>query len=251
MKIWYVLFLLISGSLMADSSEFVSHDDEFMKYLDREDVLLIASPGRSGSTLLTSAAKKHAIGYKVVKTHRLAPKKFKGKILFIFSNPDQAAESALFLTLHFKNWGNPHFSHVFSSDQKWLKKIGGDARKQTLENNYLSYDALGVGKHLKKWLIDAVAPSSLYKANVLAIKYENLWDVETRSAIMQFLSLEHWDLPEKKQRGYLESQLTEEEKSYRKLYNSGSSDNPRYEAYDTARQLWILAPPFQFLKLKK
>ena len=48
--------------------------------------------------MLTEQFSRFYQAHEVFKTHLLPPdKRFLGKIVFIFSNPDQAAESALYL----------------------------------------------------------------------------------------------------------------------------------------------------------
>lgn len=226
---------------------FIETETDWLPLMGRKDILVIASPGRSGSSLIALRAQLHAKKYRVIKTHLMVPKGFMGRILFIFSNPDMAAESALHRTYEIRDWGNRHFMHMFSSDKTWLKEIGGDARNQTMEQNFLSYDALGTGLHLQEWLLQLEA-ASVDEANILAIKYENLWDEETQEAIKDFLSIDSWKLPQKRQRGYSENELSAPEVAFRNRYNRGTYDNPRYDAYDFAREIWEKAPPFQFLK---
>ncbi len=241
----------VSVELFVCEDKFIFTDNDYSDYINREDVIVIASPGRSGSTYLTDIVKRQAIGYTILKTHQHVPKHFKGKILFIFSNPDLAAESALHCTLDNAAWGVAHFMNVFSSDKKWLEHIHMDSSQQTLEHNLLSYDALGCEDHIREWLFSAVEHSLSCEAEILAIKYENLWDDETQSAIKEFCSIPKLTMSEKKQRGYCNEQLSELELSFRNAYNEGTSQDPRYRAYNAAREIWREAPPFQFLKIKQ
>lgn len=186
-----------------------------------------------------------------MKTHLLPPdQRFKGKILFIFSNPDKAAESALHRITHSPSNGRTHFSNVESADQKWFDEIDRNGNHQTLEKNLLAYDALGCFRQLKDWLHKKVQPCDLQEAQILAIKYEHLWDAETILAIQEFLQLPAFDLPPKRERGRDSDELSAQEKSFKKRYNLGTEDEPIYRAYDKARKLWEKAAPFQFLKLE-
>jgi hypothetical protein len=215
------------------------------------DSIMVASTGRSGSTLLTKVVIAAAPGRRVIKTHMLPPKKsfFPGKILFIFSNPDQAAESALHKMIHNIRWGYLHFKYVASADKSWPSRIGGLGH-QTLENNLLSYDALNCYQHLVSWLHET-QPTNRKKAQILAIKYEHLWEPKTIKAIKAFLDLEEFDLPPRRERGCKWEELSEQEIAFRNYYNLGTFEHPRYAAYDEARAIWEAAPPFQYLKLKE
>jgi len=216
-----------------------------------EDVILIASPGRSGSTMLTDVAKKCRTHQKILKTHLLPPSsQFVGKILFIFSNPDQAAESALHRVLNSPSNGKTHFLNVESSDYRWFKKIGENANNQTETNNLLGYDALGCVKQLEEWLHNKTQPCDLQSAQILAIKFEHLWEPETAQAIKEFLQISSFKLPPRLERGYDAKALSSKELAFRKVYNLGTDEQPYYRAYDKARELWEQAPPFQFLNLR-
>lgn len=232
------------------STTFLPERKDYEKYCGNPDFVLIASTGRSGSTMLTKHLEKYIPG-KVLKTHLLPPNKkcFKGKIIFIFSDPDQAAESALYGTFHFLKppFGERHFRHVETADRAWLARIGGPF-KQNEKDNLLSYDALGIDEHLKVWLHTGTKPATLKNAQILAVKYENLWDESTVEAIRDFLGLPHFKLPEQLPRGH--KNLYKNEKLFRKIYNLGTEDNPKYAAYDAARALFEQAPPFQYLKIK-
>lgn len=233
-------------------------EDEFIEnkkqlkpyYAPKKPIVMIASPGRSGSTLLTDVVKQYATHYTVLKTHLLPPnRKFKGKILFIFSNPDKAAESVLHRLLLSKTGGNTHFVHVESADQKWFDQIGRDARHQTEEHNLLAYDALGCNIQLEEWLHNRVQPCRESEAQILAIKYEHLWDHETVQAIKEFLDLQTFQLPPKEERGCTDNDLRHQEVLFKKIYNLGTERDPRYQAYDDARELWKQAAALQYLKL--
>ena len=162
------------------------------------------------------------------------------------SNPDKSAESALHRSLIDPKFGADHFRNLETADPSWLRPIGNSTR-QTMQYNLLAYDALGTYPHLEAWLVSMTRPSSLQEAQVLAIKYEHLWEKKTQEAICTFLSLDKLLLPEQKERGTFD--LLIKEKAMRKLYNLGTEEDPRYEAYSQARILWEKAPPFQFLRL--
>lgn len=217
---------------------------------DNENILLIASTGRSGSTMLYETLLNQTT-FIVLKTHLLPPDpSFQGKIIFIFSNPDLAAESALYLALRIPVFGIQHFDHMENSDHTWLDQIQ-DSTHQTISHNLLCYDALGCGQHLSIWLQEKTSPSNIEEAQILAIKYEHLWEESTIAAIKSFLFLDVLELPKKRARGYQPDQLTQEESNFRSAYNLGTFESPRYAAYDEARVLWEAAPPFQFLKIVK
>lgn len=228
---------------------FIAKREHFEHFYDNPDVIMIASTGRSGSTMLTERIQKYLPTQKILKTHLLPPNAvFQGKIIFIFSNPDQAAESALYMSLHYKKFAYNHFNYVETADRNWVKKIGG-ATKQTEKDNLLSYDGLGVYEHLKAWLYTQTQPSDAQNAQILAIKFENLWDHATVQAIRNFLNISNFQLPTQRERGHEKDELFEKEIAFRKIYNLGSKDDPRYAAYHDARILWEQAPPFQYLKI--
>lgn len=230
--------------------DFIANHKQLESYYGYKNILLIASPGRSGSTLLTDVVKKYASKYKILKTHLLPPdSRFKGKILFIYSNPDKAAESACHLIMYSRSGGATHFYHVETSDQEWFNQIGRDGKNQNERYNLLAYDALGCGKQLEEWFYRKTQSCNLEQAQILAIKYENLWDRETCEAISEFLKVKAVELPPKKERGCNLEELSSKEKTFRELYNMGTDEGPIYHAYDVARKLWEQAPPFQFLKL--
>lgn len=243
-------FISESSQECVYEDSFLQTKEEYSAYMDRKDVILIASPGRSGSTLLVDVMKKQFVDRFILKTHQSVPSYFSGKIIFIFSNPDLAAESLLHWTLESSEWGIAHFYNVFSSDKKWLDGLGLDFSQQTLECNLLMYDALGYERHITEWLFIFTESSTCSEAQILAIKYENLWDEKTQNAIKQFCSVPNLILPEKKQRGYGNEQLSELEALIRNFYNEGTLENPQYKTYDDSRKIWQEAPPFQFLKIK-
>ncbi len=218
-------------------------------YKDKNSVL-VASPGRSGSTVLFDSLRKCCPkGYTILKTHLLVPKKsYSGKIIFIYSDPDKAAESALHMCANDAKWGKLHFEHVESSDISWLEDIGSTTC-QTIDNNLLAYDALGCTKQLFYWLHAKTMPCELNQAQILAIKYENLWDETAQKAISTFLGFSAFKLAAKKTRGEWMS-LSNIEIACKEYHNKGSVNEPRYSAYASARLLWENAPPFQFLLIK-
>lgn len=246
-----IAFLIFPALTFAHG--FIEDKKKLEPYLNRTDCILVASSGRSGSSILTATVINYATNYIVIKTHLLPPdKSFTGKILFIYSNPDKAAESILHRMLDQPPlWGFRHFRHMESSDQSWLEKIE-DPTKQTEEHNLLEFDALGYYRQLNDWLLLKTHKSftTPFESKILAIKYENLWDAETINAIKEFFGIDVFILPPKRKRGYQENELFPIEIACRNLYNRGTWENPIYSAYDEARLLWSSMPPFQFLMLK-
>lgn len=220
-------------------------------FYERSDTIMVCSPGRSGSSLLTDVIAKSAPGYLILKSHLLPPKKsYKGKIVFIFSNPDKAAESALHLTIKDPGFGQTHFFHVETSDHNWLKKLG-NSQNQNEKHNLLSDDALGCTQQLASWLHKDTKPCSPEKAQILAIKYEHLWEQETIEEIKSFLAIDTLDLPPKRERGYRSDILDPKEAHLRQIYNIGSEEMPIYKVYNQARSFWEEAPPYQYLNIRK
>lgn len=246
----FCLLMLLTTFLSTNLfSSFIVRQSDLVQWNDRGDFVCIASPGRSGSTFLFNVCVAQLSGYQILKTHILPPTiSFSGKFIFIFSNPNQAAESALYILLRDSNFGRDHFRHLESSDQNWLNDLGSTAN-QTEIHNLLNYDALGCCQQLEHWLYTDTIPCGLEEANVLAIKYENLWDDDTVQALKDFLSNDKLVLPAKAMRGYTEDSLSSRERLFRTLYNQGSFNEPRYEAYDKARDLWLAAPPFQYYRV--
>ena len=228
------------------SPQFISAKEKLNPFHHKSNVVMVCSPGRSGSTILFLALNQRHNRRTVLKSHLLPPTNaFKGKIVFIFGNPDKAAESALHRMLEDSVFADHHFKHVENADRGWLKKIG-NSKKQTTEENLLAVDALGCQGQLESWLHTKTVSCSKEEAQILAVKFEDLWSVA--DVIQKFVGFQ-FTLPLKKERGCAETQLTQEEKRYRELYNLGTKENPRYAAYDKARELWEKAPPFQYLKL--
>jgi hypothetical protein len=242
---WMLFPSLMFCAISCFAEVFISSHAELEPYLDRENVLMVASPGRSGSMLLTEILTRDAPQYEVIKSHLLPPsKKFLGKIIFIYSDPNVAAESTLHMCMD-ESWARSHFRHVESSDRPWLKRLKS---KQTKKENLLMYDALGFAKQLSEWLEGGTKMADEKSARILAVKYEHLWDPEIQDKIKVFLDLEQFHLPEKKSRGV--KTLSLEEREMRKQYNLGSPSAPRYAAYDKAREIWANSPPHLFLKLR-
>lgn len=244
-----ILWVAFCLSLFGDDFITIDSQEAFNHYGKQGNTLVVASPGRSGSTLLTNIFLKQAHGYRVFKTHLLPPsRKFKGKIIFVFSNPDLATDSVFHLMFESSKWEEWHFHNVETSDKIWYKfhEVLGGPNEMI---NLLVYDALGIGRQLKDWLNKKVERCSQKEAQILAIKYEALWEIESLEAIRSFLQLPEFTLPEHKKRGNWEI-IYPEEKSLREKYNKGSEEMPIYPAYDIARDLWTLAPKFQFLKIK-
>jgi hypothetical protein len=236
---------LLSLPVKGNAHGFFETQSQMFPYCSRENVLLVASPGRSGSTMLGTAMDEYASKkYEVFRTHLLPPKSnFQGKIVFIFS-----ALSVLYLSIRDENFGFAHFFNVETSDRLWLREIR-NTKRQTFTNNLLTYDALRIGKYLQEWLEVRTKPCTPSDAQILAVKYENLWDTETIQEIKNFLGIDSFELPTKKQRGYKEYYLFSREREARNHYNLGTKEQPRYAAYDEAREIWEHAPPFQYLKI--
>jgi len=241
----FLLFLLFTVSLNA---YFIPTHKSLEPFYEKENVILITSMGRSGSTMLKEIIAESSPSHIVLKSHILPPRPdFKGKILFIFSNPDKAAESALHLSMQDEVFGQLHFHHMESSDRSWLDEIT-DTRFQTVEHNLLAQDALGITKQMKMWLEDTRS-CPFEDAQILAVKYEDLWKPRTNKAIELFLSLDRLEIPPYKQRGYLVEELLPQELEFRIIYNLGTWEEPIYSAYDEARELWKKEPSFRFLKI--
>lgn len=252
MKIYgWALVILAICALPVESEAFgVIRTREGLRYCcGKPQLVIVASTGRSGSTMITRQLDKY-LGYgRVLKTHILPPdrKCFKGKIIFIFSNPDKAAESVLYQVLHQEGFWKEHFVHVETADREWQKKISLP-QNQTIEDNLLSYDALGTYEHLNVWLHTHTSPATPEKAQVLAIKYENLWERDTVNAIRNFLNTPNFKIPKWEERGHTD--LFPYEIAFKERHNLGTDEDPRYSAYDEARKLWEEAPPFQYLKIR-
>lgn len=228
--------------------EFIETEQQLTPYYNKKNVVMIASTGRSGSNFLTLAIREQAKYYDVLKSHLLPPtKKYAGKIIFISSNPDKAAESALHITMTDPAFGARHFYNMKSADKNWLTSIGS-TDKQTINHNLLAYDALGCYQQLVAWLHSTI-PAKKKKAQILAIKYENLWDSATIAAIKEFLRLDHFELPPKRERGSAKEELNPQEIIFRETYNKGTEKKPIYPAYDDAREIWKTAPAVQYLNL--
>lgn len=247
-----MIFQILTVLCPFDCKAGVSTRVELEKVSHNPNVILVASTGRSGSTMLFDQINRynlsHGKKFEVIKTHLLPPDAcFLGKAVFIFSNPDQATDSAFYRTFNERNFGFFHFKYVETADRVWLNKIKG-TDNQTMEDNLLAYDALGINKHLEEWLFVRTTPSSLKTAQILAIKYENLWDNDTLEAIRVFLNFPDLQLPKKRPRGIHKVEYPRYAEIKAK-YNLGTDADPRYAAYDDARVLWEQAPPYQFLKI--
>lgn len=237
---------LFAGFYLFENPRFISNRKELSEHYGYNNVIQVASIGRSGSTMLSAEIQKCAGNKLVIKSHLLPPsKRFLGKTIFIFSNPNQAAESALHVLLSNPSFGVWHFQNIETSVSSWSKYL----TNQTEANNLLSFDAFGTYKHLKCWLFTRTEPTSFSKAQILAVKYENLWDPETVAAIRKFLGLPNFSPQPFKPRGYSDRKLFPAEKKFRDLYNLGTRENPRYAAYEEAYLLWEQAPPYQFLRI--
>lgn len=249
-----IFLLLLSVLFMPCYSEalaWVNRNEDLMRSHNQENSILICSPGRSGSSMLTGVLCLCAPGRKILKSHMLPPsKEFKGKVIFIFSNPDLAAESALHRTINEVGFGHSHFFHVETSDMNWYRKIG-KTTAQNQKHNLLNYDALGCTKQLQSWLYEDTKKSSSRSAQVLSIRFEDIWDPKTIAAIESFLQIKKLELPPKRERGYSGDELNPQEKMIRKKFNKGTEEDPRYDAYKKARILWKKAKSFEYFRLKK
>ncbi len=226
--------------------EFIDSHEKLKFFQDREDVIMVCSTGRSGSTMLSDALDKALPKKTILKSHLLPPREgWKGKILFIFSNPDKADESIFHVSLEDGYWYY-HFNRMETTDPKWLQKLGSTVN-QNLEDNLLNYDALGIEEHLRQWLKLEKCP--IEESCILAVKYEHLWDREVIAIIKNFCQLESFPLPEMKERGYPLHSVSEKERLIRKTYNLGTEQEPRYAVCDGARAIWESSPKVQSYRL--
>ena len=242
----------ITNFVWAEAVEgpFIKKRIELNKYTDRADVVMVASIGRSGSSVLYHTLLACADGYTVLKTHILPPDPtFKGKIIFIFSKPDTSIESALYQSLTDRGFIIDHFNNMELSDRGWLAQVhGGD--EQTISNNLLCYDALGYGRQMNQWLVlKTVKADHPVDAQIMAIKYEDLWDPATIQGVMDFLGVESLPLPLQKDRRYKDRADHPAQRMFIERHNRGTDSDPIYQAYDEPRKLWAQAPAFQFLNL--
>lgn len=252
LKILFTLGL-IKNFVWAEAVQgpFIKKRIELNKYTDRGDVVMVASIGRSGSSMLYQTLVASADGYTVLKTHILPPDPtFKGKIIFIFSKPDTSIESALYQSLTSQEFIIDHFNNMELSDRGWLAQVhGGD--KQTISNNLLCYDALGYGRQMNQWLVlKTVEANRPVDAQIMAIKYEDLWDPATIQGVIEFLGLESLPLPLQKARRYKDRANHPLQRMFIEHHNIGTDSDPIYQAYDEPRKLWEQAPAFQFLNLR-
>ena len=178
-------------------------------------------------------------GQHVLKTHLLPPDPgFLGKAIFIYSNPDKSVESVFYAVNKDPVWGKTHFKHLEGADKEWSTSLE--------EINLFSRDVLGLTNQLERWLLTGTVASNPQDANILVVKYEQLWEKATIKAMEQFLSLPI-KLPKKRERGKYER--PEKQKKIQTAWNKGSEKNPRYEAYDQARDIWANSPAFQFRRV--
>ena len=68
-------------------------------------------------------------------------------------------------------------------------------------------------------------------------------------AVKAFLNIGQFELPPKRARGNYGDKMGQNEALFRSHYNLGTEENPRYAAYDRAREIWENAPPYQFLRM--
>ena len=129
-----VLFMFMSMFFCstAEPARFIPDVEALVPYYGKENVVMITSPGRSGSAMLAEAVAKFRHNGPTLKSHLLRPPpSYIGKVLFIFSSPDKAAESALHTTLRSTAFGKQHFYNVKTSDMQWLAKLGGNQGAKT------------------------------------------------------------------------------------------------------------------------
>ena len=245
--LFFIFFSLSLSPSLYGKGDFISSPDDLNEYIHDCKIVIIASMGRSASTMLTETIRHYAKEYTVLKTHLAPDSRHCGKTMFVFSNPDQAAESALYRMMYRSpSNGFTHVKHLFSADRKWFAKIGNNAKNQTDKDNLLAYDGLGYEKHLTYWLFKKVKKCSPDKATILAVKYENLWDEETVEAINKFLRIPEFRLPPRIERGCSSYEIPSKMRRFIALYNQGTAEQPIYRAYDKARRLWQEAKPFEF-----
>jgi hypothetical protein len=249
-KSFFIIYFLIIYSVNLQAfSEFLSEREQLKDLNCLDSDLICASSGRSGSTMFTKFLVSKFPTSRVFKMHLLPPEKFSGKIIFLYSNPHKAAESALHQFYLDKNFSYLHVRHMESSLKEWHLELDDESNDKLLEN-ILKLDLIGYGEQIKQWVYE-LENSDVTNAKVMAIKYENLWDEETLVNLANFLGIESVNLPEWKQRGDFHHELSFKERSLINTYNLGTTDHPKYQAYDFAYNLWESAPPFSFHTLKK
>ena len=229
--------------------KFITTREDLVPFQNRTDVVMLCSSGRSGSSMLTMALfyAKEKAGRTLLRSHLLPPDPgFKGKILYIYSNPDLAAESALHLSNVDAYFGLFHFIHMELADRQWYYDLK-NTTLQTDEKNLLAYDGLGCERQLESWLHSKTTPCDKQDAQILAIKYENLW--ESKEEIEEFLGFK-FGLPPKRQRGSKFDEISAKEQRFRRKFNLGTPENPRYKAYDKAREIWQKALPLKYLNIR-
>lgn len=247
MKIIFILFCICYCE-SSFSIGFLRDRQSYQDFLANPNSLVVASIGRSGSSMLQDVLLEYATPYyQVTKTHLLPPTfLINGKIIFIFGDPNASAQSVCEIMFKDSLWIKHHFSQIETSDMKWLYEL--DSMQQTIDHNLLNYDALGYEQHLQKWLQTQTVRCEINEAQILAIKYENLWDVDTIQSIKSFLQIPFLELPLYKPRG-TRSKMNEILTDIKTAYNQGTEDNPHYEAYKKATMYWEQAPNFQYLKI--
>ena len=243
-----VCFLLWTTIPTTVHAKFIRRAEELAPYSKKSDFIMVASEGRSGSTMLTEQLQKYIHPRKVLKTHMLPPPQassYELKTIFIFADPCLAAESVLHKCLITPGFANAHFRNMEGADQNWLAKLGGP-KGQNAKHNLLSEDVLGVTNQLECWLYKRTKPTTPEKATIFAVKSEDLWNEETLEALRAFIHVPNFELPEYRPRG--QYKLSKMEKYFRKLYNQGTETEPKYAAYERARFLWNIAPSYQYLR---
>ncbi len=238
------------GPIPLESGErgFVSSYKEYESICNDTNVIVVGSVGHSGSTMLYEAVVESCEDRPVIKTHCLPPPKdrFQGKIIYIYSDPHKSIESLIH-----KATGTlkAHMRNMQTGDKELSDELSQgfyDDKEMILKQRLLQQDLYGYFVHLDCWLrrLPICDPE---QANVLAIKYENLWEEESIKAIRFFLQDDSFQLPFYRPRGDYE--LTAVEINARNAMNLGSKEHPRYKAYDDAWNIWNTTPSIQWSNL--
>lgn len=253
MRYYFFLILLIlkmynASNLWSVDWVFIKNQNEISELNCSDLDIMCASIGRSGSTMLTKSIKNNFPDRKILKTHILPPQNFAGKIIFIFSNPYHSIESVM-NQFRDSNFTYNHIRNLESSSLDWHLPNNQYYNNLIIENLF-KVDLLGLEKQLKDWVYN-LEEANENEAKVMAIKYEKLWDDQTQKMIAKFLNVDEFKLPVQKSRGIFKNKLSKKEKRLLQQYNIGSVDNPYYEAYEVAYDLWKNAPDYSFHSLKK
>jgi hypothetical protein len=243
-----VFFSFFLPILHSKEIAFLKTRKDIENWMNSSNSIVIASSGRSGSTLLFDLFASRKFKKNVIKTHLLPPISLsKAKTIFIFSNPDQCAESSMYKMMESSWFFFWHVRHCENSIQEWHLELQ-DSKFTSLDNHPLAKDGLAVAEQIQKWVF-SFPELEIKEANLMCVKYENLWEPATILAIEKFLKIRKLPLPAFKQRGYSDDQLSDFQKQAREIYNYGTKKNPKYHAYDEARELWEKAPAYKFCRM--